>query len=279
MKTQVSRLMLLGQMKMRPGLSQFAVEYAGTAQVSANTDSSTKSINGTAISPSLQKVGQADAVGAADKDGTPSIAHGATVKYIGIPNGTKVTVIETNDVTGTTYATTAKETIGSGTATDVAFTGSPTSTGALGNENKTATLNPTQTAGYAQTSAPTADSNVAYQFTNTLSIISPTGYVARIAPYALMLAAGVILPLTLGFPSVGQERRSVIYDQTYWPLTGPVFYLLSSNTKENKKDKRFPRTSYKLFFFFDSPAHNHVLIYERHRHYKLTALTERQNCL
>ena len=49
---------------------------------------------------SLYKVGGADAVGTADKDGSPLIPHEGTIKYIGIPNGTKVTVTETNDVSG-----------------------------------------------------------------------------------------------------------------------------------------------------------------------------------
>ena len=54
-------------------------------------------------------------------------------------------------------------------------------------------MDPTDTAVYAQATAPTPDNNVAIQFTNALSIISPTGLAFRVAPYVLMLAAGVSL--------------------------------------------------------------------------------------
>lgn len=175
------------------GTFQFIVEETGTAQVALKTaQTATTTVNGTAVAAdTLYKVGNANAVGTADKDGTPSIANGGTVKYIGIPNGTKVTVTETNDVTGTTYATTATEAVGSGSAAAVDFDGN--STAVLSTNSQTATMDPNDTAVYAQSVAPTADSNVAIQYTNTLSIISPTGLAFRIAPYALMLAAGVSL--------------------------------------------------------------------------------------
>ena len=111
------------------------------------------------------------------------IANGGTIKYIGIPNGTKVTVTETNDVIGTTYFTTGTETIGTGTATPVAWTG--------GTSIKTAdmliaTMDPDKTTIYAQANAPANDSNVAIQVTITLAIISPTGVVLRVAPFIVM---------------------------------------------------------------------------------------------
>ena len=159
------------------GNFQFAVKTTGTASVT-----STEKTSG---SKTLNAVGGADAVGTADKDGTLSIANGGTVKYIGIPTGTKVTVTETNDVIGTTYTTTAEE-----DETAVAFTGG---TAALSNNDKTATMIENATAAYAQEAAPDADTNTAIQFTNTLSIISPTGYVVRYAPYGLMLIGGIAL--------------------------------------------------------------------------------------
>ena len=99
------------------GTFQFAVETTGTANVTKTAQAAGSTVNGTAIAAdTLYKVGSANAVGTADKDGTPSIAHNATVKYIGIPDGTKVAVTETNDVAGTTYTTTATEKIGSAAA-------------------------------------------------------------------------------------------------------------------------------------------------------------------
>lgn len=173
------------------GTFQFIVKTDGNTQVSSAAETKNSTVNGTDISSNEpQKVGGADVVGTSDKDGTPFIANGATVKYIGIPNGTKVTVTETNDVEGTTYTTTATETIGNNSATDIAFTGGTAEKSA---DNTKATMDKNDTAVYAQSAAPENDSNVAIQFTNSLAIISPTGLAFRIAPYVLMFAAGVSL--------------------------------------------------------------------------------------
>ena len=175
------------------GTFQFIVEETGTASTTKSAQTATTTVNGTTVAAdTLYKVGSADAVGTADKDGSPEIANGGTIKYIGIPNGTKVTVTETNNVTGTTYATAGTETIGSGSATDIEWTGG---TSLKDSTNKTATMAPNATTIYAQASAPAANSNVAIQVTNTLSIISPTGVVMRVAPYVLILAAGITLLL------------------------------------------------------------------------------------
>ena len=171
------------------GTFQYIVETTGTAEVTKTDVAATTSVNSTAVAAHMT-VGGASAVSTQDKDGTPLIANGATVKYIGIPQAAYATVTETNDVTGTTYTTTATETIGSAAATDVVFTAA--STAVLSTDSKTATTDQGDTAVYAESSTPTADSNYAVQFTNKLAVISPTGYVARIAPYALMLAVGIV---------------------------------------------------------------------------------------
>ncbi len=175
------------------GTFQFIVEETGNASATKTAQAAAASVNGTTVAAdTLYKVGGADAVGTENKDGTPLIPNGGTIKYIGIPNGTKATVTETNDVVGTTYATTATETIGTGSATEVVWTGG---TSAKSTDNKTATMDHSDTTIYAQASAPAADSNVAIQVTNTLSIISPTGVAFRVAPYVLMLFAGMALVL------------------------------------------------------------------------------------
>ncbi len=174
---------------------QFAVETtAGTSaspDITTTADATAATVNGTDISSTpLTKVGSADVVSTDGKDGNPSIPTGATVKYIGIPSTIKATVSETNDVVGTTYTTTAKETIGTGSETDIAWTGG---TSVKSADDKAATMDQSDTTIYAQASAPAADSNVAIQVTNALAIISPTGYVSRYAPYALIFIGGIAL--------------------------------------------------------------------------------------
>ena len=178
------------------GTFQFAVEVNDKAEAKKTAQDATTTVGGTTVAANtLYKVGGADVVGTADKDGTPKIADGGTVKYIGIPNGTKVTVTETNDVTGTTYTTTATELISNsaGDGTAVAFDSS--STAVLSEDKKTATTDDQDKAVYKEVDAPTADTNVAIQYTNTLALISPTGVVVRVAPYALILVAGIALLL------------------------------------------------------------------------------------
>ena len=185
---------------------RFAVKTNGNASITQNLNKNAAgtSVNNTTVAAeSLNYTTGSDVVTTEHKDGDPTIAHNATVTYIGIPNTITATVTETNDVTGTTYTTRvyANTWTTSYTAptTQVGFTGGNS---AKGDENSItnalATTDWNDTAVYAQTAAPTIDTNQAILFTNTLAIISPTGYVSRVAPYALMLAAGAIL-LVLGF--------------------------------------------------------------------------------
>ncbi len=109
----------------------------------------------------------------ADKTYTDSakIANGGTVKYVGLPTGATFTVTETNDVTGTTYKVTH------------AIDSTPTEDG-----NK-------YTGGTATAAVTTVAKDTAHTvaFTNELVLISPTGVVMRVAPYALMLIGGFVL--------------------------------------------------------------------------------------
>ncbi len=143
--------------------------------------------------------------GYADPDaGAPSSAKGiltlkdsSSVKYIGVPCGTNVEVYETNDVAGVTYQVTT--TVDGTTSTaddtiDVAVISGTTPTTAVA---QTATK-----ANYESTKAtftPTVDTADAVDHTiavdNALQLISPTGVVLRVAPFIVMLVAGIVILL------------------------------------------------------------------------------------
>lgn len=191
------------------GTFQFIVETTGTASVTntaVTAIADRTSIMGTDVG-AHSKVGGADAVATADKDGAPEIANGGTVKYIGIPAAAYAAVTETNDVVGTVYATRVTENEyttsipAANEQTPVKF--SDASTAVLETTNyQIATMDPSDTAVRNQGAdpatrdlgaAPTIDKNVNIQFTNTLSIISPTGVAFRVAPYVLILCGGMFL--------------------------------------------------------------------------------------
>lgn len=171
------------------GTFQLIAEKTGTTTtITTTAQDATTTVNGTAIAANtILKVGTSGALSAFNNAGTPHIADEnstadattGSVKYIGLPAGTKVEVYETNDVVGTTYTYSYKVDGGTAsTATNVYYNADTSS--------DKATL--------AATAIDT-DDNTAHTiaFTNTLQQISPTGYVSRFAPYALMLIGGIVL--------------------------------------------------------------------------------------
>jgi hypothetical protein len=171
----------------------------------AETVNSASGVSGaSATTAAIKKVGSAVALASFANAGAPKVADGNTtagttvgyIKYIGIPNTMVVTVTETNDVTGTTYTATVKEDVTTDNGSALVATTFTASTGILASENAIASIDTDETATRAAATNGNADTiakNIQVEFTNTLAIISPTGYVARIAPYALILIAGIVL--------------------------------------------------------------------------------------
>ena len=128
-----------------------------------------------------------------DTRGVVFIKDGASVKYIGIPNGTSVEVYETNDMTGVIYqVTTTLTPTGTAPSTDNSVSWDVKPTVAVAQAAEKEAFQSTK-ATIATTADKDDDNAYAVAVTNRLLTISPTGVSLRVAPYALMLCAGLLL--------------------------------------------------------------------------------------
>ena len=109
--------------------------------------------------------------------GTAYVKEGSTVTYTGIPAGVDVSVYETNDMVGVTYHALSKLNDAE-KAEDASLAPSSTSTPVIIDSTKIA-----------------QNDKQALQIVNSLLLISPTGVVLRIAPYVMILVAGIVLLL------------------------------------------------------------------------------------
>ena len=115
------------------------------------------------------------AAGAISGTWKAEIADGASIQYVGIPAGTTISITETNDVTGAVYSVNV-----AGADNEL-------------EDKNIYTVSSSDAAVVAATAGQKVEANRNVAFTNTLQQISPTGVVLRVAPYILMLAAGVVL--------------------------------------------------------------------------------------
>ena len=172
---------LNGDQAMNSHQFPFNVDFTN-ASVTASILLKQETVAGGGITANLPAAAGVSSLDVADL----KLANGASVKYIGIPVGvtaaTTAAVYELNNVTGTIYK--SSYTVDNGTASPAKSLNWTDPT----NKSDIANL-PTLTAN--------TDDDVSHTiaFTNTLEVISPTGVTLRVAPYVLMLFAGLFLVL------------------------------------------------------------------------------------
>ena len=134
----------------------------------------------------------AAALSAGTTNGIVNIKSGGQIKYVGIPNGTAVEVYETNTATGVVYKVdTALTTSSMTTSTDNSVTWGSAPSAAVSQSTRAAYESTKAT--FSTTANADDDNDYTVAITNTLLTISPTGVTLRVAPYVLMLGAGLLL--------------------------------------------------------------------------------------
>ena len=139
----------------------------------------TNGIPSTATTATLSSAA-ATTIGTLTSASALKLTNGGSVTFYGIPAGVTATVQENNDTYDvyTATATVTAKTAQTYTENQVQAGGSATIITGLDNATTTEAVG-------------SADTTVAW--TNEISVVSPTGYVVRFAPYAMIMIAGVIL--------------------------------------------------------------------------------------
>lgn len=138
--------------------------------------------------------------GETDVTVTGTIKHAGEIGFYGLPVDSRITVVEETNNTYDVYTASATVADGTGSATakNIDYKAASTATDYT-EDVASAALNRTGLAKLHAIESITAKKVV--DFTNTITEISPTGVVLRVAPYAFMLATGMFLLL------VSRHRR------------------------------------------------------------------------
>ena len=142
------------------------------------------------------------AASAPEWSGVAKVKEGGAITYTGIPAGVDVDVYETNPVTGVTYE--VQTVVNDGTpVTDSSVTwGSEPASAVAQAASKNEYESTKATVDTTAVTKITTDQTVA--ITNSLLLISPTGVVLRIAPYVMILCAGIALLL------ISRRRKAAV---------------------------------------------------------------------